>query len=1065
VLVRSALILLFCASALNAAETGLPDKIDYGRHIRPILSNACFSCHGPDAESRKAGLRFDVREIAIAALESGSVAIVPGKGDQSELVERINSTDPDVVMPPPGSNKDLSERDKQLLRRWIDEGAEYHKHWSLVTPKAQPLPSVKQTDWPRNGIDHFVLARLENEGLAPAAEAERAVLLRRLTLDLTGLPPTPAEIEAFLSDTSSDAYEKVVDRLLTSPRYAERMAMSWLDLARYADTHGYNNDGERIQWAWRDWVINAFNTNMPYDQFITEQLAGDLLEGATPQQKLATAFSRNHVITSEGGIIDEEYRVEYVADRVHTTATVFLGLSMQCARCHDHKFDPLTQREYYGFFSFFNNVPEGALQYNQNPAALPVVEAASPLDAVLRERLSREIARLDERRQAHESRIAEPLARWEESARTAGLPEPAIKPTASFPLDEGEGAVIRDSVNAGRTAAIVGTARWSEGRGGTMQHGTAQSAAGGWGKALEFDGQTYVELGDAVALEHDKPFTISAWIFPLSLEPGTVVSKMDQIDAFHGFDLIIEQGRPAMHLIHHWPDDGLKVIAAPMTLGAWHHVVVSYDGSSKAAGFTFYIDGAPAPVEIVNDKLQNSIATTKPLCIGRRTTSEPFLGRIADLDFYSTALKADGIKQLAAQQALADVHKILALPAADRLAGQQQLVRQYYLASVDTEHQAIAADLDREKKKLAAPPPATMVMEEMSPPRQAFLLKRGAYDQPGEPVTPHVPAVLPPLPDGAPANRLGLARWLVDPGHPLTARVAVNRQWQIYFGNGIVETVEDFGSQGSWPTHPELLDWLALQFVGSGWDFRGLQKLIVTSATYRQSSRADAGAHERDPKNLLLARGARFRLPAEMVRDNALAISGLLVDEIGGPSVYPYQPDGLWQDISVEHQAVYRRETGANLYRRSMYTFWKRTCPPPGLATFDAPDRETCLIRRARTNTPLQALVLMNDPTYVEAARKLAERVLTAGGDTPETRLDYAFRLATARPARAVDTDALKPLLSQATERFRAAPEQAQNLLRAGASEVNGSLDPAELAAWTVVGSVILALDETITKE
>jgi hypothetical protein len=895
VLARLAIVVLVFAAPALAGDTDLPAKIDYGRHIRPILSNACFRCHGPDAESRQAGLRFDLREVAVAALESGKVAIVPGHSDASALVERISSTDADTVMPPPSSNKTLSDREKQLLRRWIDEGAEYHPHWAFVPPKPQPLPAVKQADWPRNGIDHFVLARLEAEGLAPTAEADRNVLLRRVTLDLTGLPPTPAELDAFLGDTSPDAYEKVVDRLLASPRYGERMAMSWLDLARYADTHGYNNDGERVQWAWRDWVINAFNNGMSYDQFIIEQLAGDLLEGATPQQQLATAFGRNHVITSEGGIIDEEYRVEYVADRVHTTATVFLGLSMQCARCHDHKFDPLTQREYYGFFSFFNNVPEAPLSYNKDPAAAPVVQAPSPLDAVLRQRMTRQVAALDARRQARESEIAGPLAEWEQGVRSTPPPEPAVRPVASFPLDEGVGETIAQRTKPGHGAPIIGTARWGDKR---------------WGKALEFDGQTCVELGDAVALDETKPFSISVWIYPTSAEPSTVTSKMDQADGYRGFDLIIENGRPAMHLIHHWPDDGLKVVAAPLTLSAWHHVVVSYDGSGHAAGLAFYIDGASVPVEVTNDKLHGSIASDQPLRIGRRTVSEPFVGRIADLAFYSTALNADGVKQIAAEQALADVHKIVAQPADRRSAEAQEHVRQYYLTKIDAPYQAIADDLKRAKAALEAPPAATMVMQEMSPPRQAFVLKRGQYDQPGEPVAPHLPAVLPPLPAGAPANRLGLARWLVDPGHPLTARVAVNRLWQMYFGTGIVETVEDFGSQGSWPTHPELLDWLAGQFVGGGWNFRNLQKLIMTSATYRQSSRADAAAHERDPKNLLLARGARFRLPAEMVRDNALAISGLLVDEIGGPSVYPYQPDGLWQDVSVEHSAVYKKETG-----------------------------------------------------------------------------------------------------------------------------------------------------------
>ena len=1046
------LVWLGCWISLVLPTSARGDEdLDFNRDIRPILSANCFACHGPDAKHAEADLRLDLREIAVKENGEGHAAIVPGNPDASVLIHRIRSADDDVRMPPADSNKQLTEVQKELLARWISGGAEYKPHWALVRPVRPPVPA---SDY-QNPIDAFIAARLAKKGLASAPEADRSTLIRRVTLDLTGLPPTPEEVDAFVNDASDNAYERNVDRLLASPRYAERMTMNWLDLARYADTHGYNNDGERTQWPWRDWVLNAFHTNMPYDQFVVDQLAGDLRENVTPQQRLATGFGRNHVITSEGGIIEEEYRVEYVADRVHTTATVFLGLSMQCARCHDHKFDPITQKDYYRFFAFFNNVPEGVLAYGgEIVAAKPFIQVPSPFQLGPVEELDREAAALAARLKQRETQIEEPLARWVSEAKDLKpMPPDVAGLVARFSLDEASGTTIFDALDSNRAGVIVGNSKWSDDK---------------LRKSLEFDGQTYVELGQLTEFERDQPFSISVWVYPTSTEPITVVSKMDDPNANRGFDLIIEQGKPAVHLVHRWPDNGMKVIAKnSLSLNAWHHLLATYDGSSHAAGVTIHIDGEAAPLDVVADTLTETVATDKPVHLGRRSGSVPFLGRIDELQFYSTRLTAHDAAQLA-DEMLASASRIVAIPAAARTAAQQAQLRRYYLERIDEPYRKILTemeDLGRRRTELEKSFKQTMVMEELPTPRQTFVLNRGEYDQPGEPVAAAVPSSLPPLPNGATANRLGLAQWIVDPTNPLTARVTVNRWWQNYFGRGIVATSEDFGSQGAWPTHPELLDWLATELISRGWNVKAMQKLIVMSATYRQSSRVTPELLERDPENHLLARGPRFRLPAETMRDNALAISGLLVERLGGPSVYPYQPAGLWADVSVERRNTYKQEQGENLYRRGMYTFWKRTCPPPALSTFDAPDRETCMIRRAITNTPLQALVLMNDPTYVEAARKLAERVILKGGETPKTRLDYAFRLAVARSALPEEQQLLLPLVEEANQRFQAAPQKAEELLAIGQSPRAGEIAPAELAAWTTVASIILNLDETISKQ
>ena len=1047
---------LFCwiALPLHAVEKSSDGNIDFNRDVRPILSGNCFACHGPDAAHVEGDLRLDLRESAVQP----DGAIVLGKPAESELIRRINSNDADERMPPEDSHKILSADEKALLARWIAEGAEYQDHWSFIAPQSPEIPVIADTEvMIRNPIDAFITARLKQEGLAMSPEADRTTLIRRLSLDLTGLPPTIAEIDAFLTDESEQAYQRVVDRLLSSPAYAERMTMNWLDLARYADTHGYNNDGERTQWPWRDWVIHAFDTNMPYDQFIVDQLAGDLLEGATPQQRLATAFCRNHVITSEGGIIPEEYRVEYVADRVHTTATVFLGLSMQCARCHDHKFDPITQRDYYSLFAFFNNVPETTLVYGGKVvAAAPAMKIPSPLGNAELQRINQQLAALTQRLEFRDAETDKALSKWveemESAEQLAKLPEGLL---AHISLDEGQGELTHDSVDAQRVGKIIGGAKWAEGKLNT---------------SLVFDGKTYVDFGQLVELESDKPFSISAWIYPTSNQPITVVSKIDDAAAYRGFDLIIEQGRPAIHLVHHWPENSIKKITKkPLSLNAWHHVLVSYNGSSRAAGIVMYVDGQAMTMDTVRDKLRGTITTQNPVHLGRRSNSVPFRGKIDEVQFYSKCLDIDQVQQLFDGQPLAGVAEIFATAAAQRTPAQQAQLRTYYLQYIDQPYRKLLGELANlnqkrsEVEKISAAP--TMIMSEMATPRQATVLKRGEYDQPGEAVSPNVPHSLPPLPDGAPMNRLGLAQWLIQPDNPLTARVAVNRWWQLYFGMGIVETVEDFGSQGAWPTHPELLDWLATEFIASNWNVKAMQKRIVMSATYRQSSHVTSDLLQRDPKNQLLARGPRFRLPAETIRDNALSVSGLLVQRLGGPSVKPYQPAGLWREVSVMRSANYKQDRGEDLYRRSMYTFWKRTCPPPSMSTFDAPDRETCQVRRALTNTPLQALVLMNDPTYVEAARMLAERVMLEGGQSWESKVNHAYRLALARHCRPAEQRAMLSLLEDARTRFRAETEKAIALLTTGESARNPKLDPIELAAWTTVTSVLLCLDETISKE
>jgi hypothetical protein len=1006
--------------------------VDFDREVRPILSDRCFACHGPDEKRRMANLRLDT-EDGLFAHRSGYDIVAPSDPARSRLVARISGAG-FPRMPPPQAAPALTEAQIAVIRQWIEEGAKWERHWAFVPPERPALPAVRDEKWPRNPIDYFVLARLEREGLKPAPEADRATLLRRLSFDLTGLPPTTAEIDAFLADKSRDAYEKQVDRLLALPEYGERMASEWLDLARYADTHGYHIDSARDMWKWRDWVIDAFNRNMPYNQFGIEQLAGDLLPNATMQQRLATAFNRNHMINYEAGAIPEEYQVEYVADRVDTTATVFMGLTLGCARCHDHKYDPISQKDYYRFYAFFNTIAEQGLDGKTGNAA-PILEMPTAEQAS-------EVAWLEQAIDDHKNALpkeeTKPLrVAWEKTALST-LPEaPRDGLVAAYDF----GGNVTDSSGNGRDARVT--------------RGNATFASDGPVASAGFDGQTEVEFPTL----QSQQFAVAFWM------RSEAMPEMAVMAGGPGLRIGVEASHPqpglqrgsALYIEYH----GRRWHSRALVFGEqWQHVAVNFWGAQPE----LFLQGQPAALEAAG---AGGPRPAGPVTIGNPQAGQAFKGGLGGLRFYRRALTPADVEILAEDE---PARFILGIQKGDRNKEQRRrLKRHFFTCEAPPELRRIYGELkslQARRAKVQSQVATVQVMAEMAKPRDTFVLARGDYRNPGEKVTPGVPALLPPLPKDAPANRLSLAEWLFSPQHPLTARVAVNRYWQLFFGIGLVKTAEDFGSQGDAPVERDLLDWLATEFQ-KNWDVKAIERLIVTSATYRQSSEGSAELRERDPENRLLARGPRFRLPAEMVRDNALAVSRLLHKSIGGPSVFPYQPPGLWEELSrgfIYTAQEYHQSQGADLYRRSLYTFWKRTVPPPELSAFDAPDREKCTARRIPTNTPLQALVLLNDPTYVEAARVLAERGFGEGPAETRARIGWIFREATSRRPSPEETRVLVELLERRLEHYRQKPAEAAQLIAIGASQP-AKVDPSELAAWTTVASTILNLDETITKE
>ena len=1020
------------AAERRAAPAG---RVDFTRQIRPLLSDRCFRCHGPDASRRKAELRLDLREGAFKELPAGWAIVKPGDPAKSELIRRITTDDIEDAMPPAESHLSLSDDEKALLTRWVAEGAEYRPHWSFAPVSRAAPPAAKGLP---NPIDGFVHNRLEVEGLTAAPSAPPEVLIRRVAFNLTGLPPSPDEIDAFLADRSSGAYERMVERYLASPAYGERMAMDWLDLARYADTYGYQNDVERDMSAYRDWVIEAFNGNLPYDRFLTWQLAGDLLPNATRDQRVATAFNRLHRQTNEGGSVEEEFRTEYVVDRVNTFGTSMLGLTVECARCHDHRFDPITQRDYYGLFAFFNNIDESGL-YSHFTAATP-----SPSLLLWPPGKQEAHSRLTARARALEAKLRE-LSRpartaFAAQARAAiDVPSPAVH----LAFDKADGNTTPDSAMS----------KFADLRDAPVFDG--HPGAG----TVRFSGDNSVVHPAAPIFKRTDRFSLAIRLQPSDAQDRAVVLHQSRAwtDAgSRGFELTLDHGRPFFALIHFWPGNAIAVRALqPLPLGAWSQLVVTYDGSSRAGGIHLYLNGTPLPTEVVRDHLYKDI-TYEPakdnvkeqprLTIGARFRDSGFKnGTIDDLQMFSTELTEAEVSVSAGRQpssAAAFAH-FLARRYAPGLAIEAELLK-----------------LRVEENALIAAVPEIMVMEEMRTPRPAHRLDRGAYDSPREIVARDTPASLPPFPPGQPRNRLGLARWLTGRDNPLAARVAVNRLWRMHFGRGIVATQEDFGSQGRLPTHPELLDYLAARFVESGWDVKALHRLILSSATFQQSSQVPAAVAARDPDNQLLARGPKRRLAAESIRDSALAASGLLNRTIGGRSVKPYQPAGLWEQAGTGKS--YKQDTGANLYRRSLYTFWKRTLPPPSMITFDAMSREVCTARREVTTTPLQSLVLLNDPQFVEAARRVAERALTRFPADAPARHRTVFRTLIGRSPDAVETGILARLFDEQRGVFAAAPADARRLLAVGESRVDETLPADEVAATAMVVSAIMNFDEFV---
>jgi hypothetical protein len=1027
-----------------------PSAIEFNRDIRPLLSENCFICHGPDANKRMAGLRLDVRENAIT-----KGAIVPGRPDKSSLIARIFAKDSSPLrMPPLSAHKQLTAAQKDLLKRWIAGGAAYQKHWAFVPLPAQvSVPHVRNTAWARNPIDRFVLARLEQEKLTPSPEASRTDWLRRVTLDLIGLPPTLADIDAFLADTSPKAYEKVVDRLLASPHYGEQMAIPWLDVARYADSYGYQSDQLSPTWPYRDWVLKAFNENLSYDRFLTQQLAGDLMPNATRDTRLATAFNRVHRMTGEGGSVPEEWRMEGVADRVRTFGTAFLGLTLECARCHDHKYDPVSQRDFYGIAAFFNNIDEHGLYDRADIVPSPTLLLPTPEQSRAYSAAKEAVTKAD--------LVVAAARRDGEAAFRAAI---ATKPPSPTTLPDLIGQFDFEAFEGENRTVLKNLVP------GTTNQGTRVDEVplvdGHTGKAAQLDGENNVNFPQIGRLfTRHTPFTLSFWIRDPRLipEPVVVYTATSGTDAGpHGWDLMLDKGVLTARMYRHWPGNAIAVRAKePIAKDAWTQVAVTYDGSSHAAGLRLYVNGRPVPIEIERDHLVKGIGQ-HTLAFGQRFRDKGFKGGLLDdLSIFKRDLSPIEIAHLYDGKSLTEA---LTHPEKNEAA-----LREFYFSAVDTAARAAteARTMARAKVWQAEDVQYEIaVMEEMPTPRPSYVLARGQYDSPKSEknrVGRIAPAAVMPYPASLRRDRLGLAQWLTRPDHPLTARVAVNRLWAQFFGRGLVETAEDFGIQGQLPTHPELLDWLARDFIGSGWNVKATVKKIVLSATYRQASAQRPGLRERDPENHLLARGPSYRLSAETIRDAALAACGLLDERLGGAPVSPYQPGDLWRENNTMSPA-FRQSVGTDLYRRSLYTVVKRTAPMPNMLAFDAGSRETCIARRQATNTPLQAFVLLNDPQFVEAARVLAEKTLKEGGASDIERVRYAFRRLATREPNAEESRLLVALYAEQRAVFTKDTDAAAKLIKVGESKADASLTPAELAATTVVVQAILNLDATIWK-
>ena len=1024
------LCLLPLGSLLLAPAAQAEAPISFNKQIQPILSEYCYHCHGPDSATRKPKrdpLRLDGESFALAPRGDAPPAIVKGDPAKSALIQRIHSKDPDEVMPPPDSLKQLAPEQMALLERWIAQGGTYEKHWSYLPPVKPTLPAAAGPGLTE--IDHFVSAKLAESNLKMNPPEDPARAYRRLCFDLTGLPPQPADLAAFLADTTPEAWERAADRLLTTDASAEQFARQWLDAVRYGDTHGIHIDNFRSIWPYRDWVIQAFKANQPFDQFTIEQMAGDLLPQATNAQKVATGYNRCMPTTGEGGAIGEEYDAIYAKDRADTMGAVWLGLTVGCATCHDHKFDPISTKDFYSLTSFFRNSPMSSLDGN-NAEHAPVLSLPSDADQARLQTLPGE---LTSRRQALEARRTQAqaeFATWLTSQASNPAEDPAPEALAfHLPLNEADSAPLAQ------------------------------------GQALSGPAPTLTRQGQAtfgLLMKSEGPAS------------GALLSRMDRARAYRGWDLFLSEGRPAVHIVDQWPDHALKVTArtAPAP-GAWHHIMAVFDGSKTGpAAITLYVDGVVQEVTVDYNALGPDISIDAPLRLGARSDGpdqldSPLSTKVAvqDVRLYNQALSQNQVARLALQLPL---KQFLATPEAARTEPQKQTIFERWAAISD--HAGLAlrsqiATLEQEERTIQQRSVKTLVMQENAAEPFAFVLSRGDYRKKTDRVGPATPASLPPMAPAAPRNRLGLAQWLVSPENPLTARVTVNRVWGFLFGTGIVETTEDLGISGARPVNQDLLDYQAVAFMESGWNYRAMVKRIILSQTYRQSAAVDHEKLEKDPLNRLNSRGPRYRLDAEQIRDGALAASGLLVSKLGGPPVRPYQPEGVWEAVAMKESNTrsYQQDQGESLYRRSMYTLWKRTAPPASMDILNAPSRETFCTRRERTNTPLQAFVTMNDPQFVEAARQLASLALASSPDQ-NARLDFITLRLLSRSFSTAERAISQRTQASALAFYQADPAAAQALLAVGATKPDAALDPIALAAWTIVASQVLNTDEALSK-
>lgn len=1049
----------------DSAQYNLPEVVDYNFHIKPILSDTCFLCHGPDVTNAKAGLSLNTFELATThVLESGNHAIVPGEPDKSEALQRITSIDPSMIMPPPKSNLTLSDRQKAMIKKWIKQGAQYKQHWSFIKPEKKSLPEVKNKAWPVNALDHFVLKKLEDNNLTPSEEADRETLIRRVTFDITGLPPTLVEIDNFLADDSDNAYEKVVDRLTSTSAYAERVATEWLDVARYADTHGYATDPFRDVSPYRDWVIEKFDENMPFDKFVTWQLAGDLLPNATKEQKLATAFNRMHTQNNEGGIVLEEFRVEYVKDRVQAVGTGLLGLTLHCAQCHDHKYDDIPTKGYYQTFAMFNNIDETG-QISWDAKDMPVPTMLLPTD-----RQQAEIQSTHQKIIDSEEKVANVVNNSDASFSAWKKQRAAVDLLASdalvahYPFNEKDNTKkIASAIDKTKSGRVLFSSSKNEKTGDDLVN------------KLDENNQSFLLNGDDALLFPDENNFNRATPFTVSLK-AKLSNELKEAALFHfnlsstlytykGFDVSIEESHWLVRLAHNYPYNAITLRSKePVTKGEWQHVTMTYDGSSKASGVNFYLNGELVLMNIERDNLykdirhpaDDNLGLVRGLKVGARWRDRGAANSLVDdLKVWSRDLSQIEVKANA-EHAFGNTYTLTKITDAQRL-------KSFYNKRYNAAYKESFAELTavrNEQNTLTEPVQEMMIMQELTgEPRQAYVLDRGLYSNHGEPVEPGVVESIFPFDKSLPKNRIGLAKWLTDPNHPLMARVVSNRYWMMFMGTGIVRTPEDFGSQGKLPTHPDALDWLSREFIDSGWDVKHIIKTIAMTATYRQSSITNQILKEKDPKNTLYARGPSQRLTAEMLRDNVLAASGLLVKKVGGKSVYPYQPEGLWQ----MNRAKYEQSTGDDLYRRSMYTVWKRNAPPPSMHNFDTPTRTYTVGTRQATNTPLQALTMMNDPQFVEAGRVLAEKVIAATDDNKQQVTDL-YRLLTSKYPDENELQVMLEMYGKFSEKYEKNPDDAEALIAIGEKELSPALNKTVVAALSAVANLIINHDATVIK-